>query len=144
MRTRVLRSVVLLGVSLCGVAWALRANASPLLAYREERLSVSLQRVPLADVMAMFARESGVEIDGEFDGTREVTHRFDGVPIAQALDRLLGDQNFTLTYAEDGRLRRLQLHGLAAPRRPIRPPPIARRPPARPVFSPPAGRARQR
>jgi hypothetical protein len=131
-------SVVLLGVLLGAPTWALPADVPPLLTYREERLSVRLERVPLADVMAMLASESGAEVDGELDGAREVTNRFDAVPIAQALDRLLGDQNFTLTYGEDGRLLRVRLHGLAAPRRPVRPPAATYRPPRRAGLVPPA------
>src|SRR5207249_3023226 len=42
---------------------------------------------------------------------RDVTRQFDRVPLADALVRLLGEQNFTLRYGSEGKLRKISLLG---------------------------------
>ena len=67
--------------------------------------------MPVAEVLAEFARQSGAEIRGEPAEAREVTAQFDDVPLGEALYRLLGDQNYALVYGDGGKLRAVRLLG---------------------------------
>ncbi len=84
--------------------------------YEDGRLTVRLEGVPLDRVVEMLGSETGVEFRGELLDWRDVTKRFDGVPLPEALDRLLGRQNFILRYGADGRPRVVELQGLSQPR----------------------------
>ena len=80
-------------------------------AYDDDRLTVHADRVPLADVVREIGRQSGAEIVGEVRKPRDVTRQFDRVPLVDALARLLGEQNFTLRYGSEGKLRKISLLG---------------------------------
>src|SRR5205823_3568503 len=56
-------------------------------------------------------RRGGAEIVGEVRKPRDVTRQFERVPLVDALVRLLGEQNFTLRYGSEGRLRTISLLG---------------------------------
>jgi hypothetical protein len=109
-------------------AWALLAAAVAFPAaaagpfdvhYRNGTLSVRIERVPLDDVLAAVARETGMTIEGEPLDRRDVSERFDTLPLDQALRRLLERQNFVLRYDADGTPARLELlGGPMAPRKP--------------------------
>lgn len=87
-------------------------GASPrLVEYRDDRLSVHLEKVPLDDVLAELARISGGQIRGELREPHEVTAEFRDVPLSDALHRLLGNQNFALVYGRSGELRAIRLLG---------------------------------
>jgi hypothetical protein len=94
------------------------ANGSPL-TYARGRLSGHLVGVTRGEALATVSRATGAEIRGTVADDRTVTKRFDRAPLAQALDRLLGDQNFNLTYGPDGEPVRIHLLGVAGPR-PVR------------------------
>ncbi len=80
-------------------------------AYDDDRLTVHAERVPLADVVREIGRRSGAEIVGEVRKPRDVTRQFERVPLVDALARLLGEQNFTLRYGSEGKLRTISLLG---------------------------------
>jgi hypothetical protein len=79
--------------------------------YSKDALTVRLDKVPLADVLADIGQQSGAEIRGSLREPREITAEFDAVPLAEALGRLLGDQNFALVYDKGGALRAVKLLG---------------------------------
>ena len=79
--------------------------------YRSDRLSVRLEKVPLEEVLAELGRVSGAEIHGAPREPRAITAQFDDVPLLEALFRLIGDQNFMLSYGEGDRLRTIELFG---------------------------------
>jgi hypothetical protein len=81
------------------------------LAYEDDTLSVHLEEAPIGDVLAELGRASGAEIRGQVQAPRSLSVRFDRVPLAEALHRLLGEQNFTLRYGRGGRLRSVELLG---------------------------------
>src|SRR5205814_8862134 len=85
--------------------------SASVLTYRNDRLSVRLVGVPLAEVMADIGRASGAEIYGILPQPREVSAEFDDVPLVEALDRLLGNQNFVLKYGKGDRLHAIKLLG---------------------------------
>ncbi len=76
-----------------------------MVAYDDGRLTLHAEKVPLADVVREIGRQSGAEIVGKVRKPREVTRQFDEVPLFDALVRLLGEQNFTLRYGSEGKLR---------------------------------------
>jgi hypothetical protein len=80
-------------------------------AYDDGRLTLHAEKVPLADVVREIGRQSGAEVVGAVRKPREVTRQFDQVPLFDALVRLLGEQNFTLRYGSEGKLRTISLLG---------------------------------
>jgi hypothetical protein len=82
--------------------------------YADDALTVRLTRAPVGDVLDEIGRQTGAEIRGEPAQAGEVSADFDAVPIAEALDRLLGSQNFTLVYGDNGKLKVVQLLGVAS------------------------------
>lgn len=112
-------------------ATALAADA-PLVEVRDDRLTVHLEKVPVETVIAEIGRASGAEIRGRVREPREVSGDYDGVPLPEALHRLLGEQNFTLTYGDQGRLRAIKL--LGGPQEP--PPTLVTAPAAPPSTAP--------
>jgi hypothetical protein len=101
------------------VVAALVLSAGPLAAgeptcgvsYDADRVTVHAAGVPLADVVREIGRQSGAEIVGEVRKPRDVSQDFERVPLADALLRLLRDQNFTLRYGPEGKLRKIDLLG---------------------------------
>jgi len=80
--------------------------------YRDDdTLSVDLVGVPLSEILAEIARQTHAEIRGAPREAGQVTARFEGVPLSEALDRLLCGQSYALIYGEDGMLRAIPLLG---------------------------------
>ena len=92
-------------------AGSLAAREPCEVAYDDGRLTMHVEKVPLADVVREIGRQTGAEIVGEVRKPREVTRQFDRVPLVDALARLLGEQNFTLRYGSEGKLRTISLLG---------------------------------
>ncbi len=104
--------------------------ARPKVEYRDDRVTAKLEAVELEAALAALAQASGAELRGTVRTPRTITTELDAVPIGEAMPRLLGEQNFTLSYAADGRLTAIVLLG-----GPEKPPPPA----AQPAASPAAG-----
>ncbi len=81
------------------------------IAYRNDRLSVTVTATPLAEVLAEIQRVTGAAVGGEAVAAREVTMQFDDLALAEGLQRLLGEQNFTIRYGERGRVAAIELKG---------------------------------
>jgi hypothetical protein len=79
--------------------------------YRDDRLSVRLEHVPLVEVFQELARITGATVRGQVIDAHEVSVEFHDVPLTEALQRLLGNQNFTLIYDGSGNLRTVRLLG---------------------------------
>ena len=92
-------------------ARAVAEASPPIVTYRSDQLSVRLEKVALEDVLTELGRVSGAEIQGAPREPRDITAQFDDVPLPEALQRLLGDQNFILTYGDGDRLRTIELFG---------------------------------
>lgn len=90
----------------------------PAFAIRSGRVTAELHDVPRDLALRELAIELGADVWGEVLDPVPVSHRFVDVPVARALDRLLGAQNFLLRYDADGRLAGIELIGLAVPRTP--------------------------
>jgi hypothetical protein len=98
-------------------------GAPPRVEYADDRLTVQAEQVEIGEVLAAVARATAAEVRGSPLGPRRVTADFEHVPLSAALQRLLGEQNFTLRYREGGRLRTIVLRG--GPEAPVPPPPPA-------------------
>jgi hypothetical protein len=82
--------------------------AAPIVRYDEDRLSVRVVEMPLAELLDRFADASGAAIRGTVPD-RRVTATLDAVPLAEALTTLLGAHSFMLTYGSGGTLRTVEL-----------------------------------
>lgn len=100
-------------VTMFGAGYAV-GNEQPaprLVQYQDDGLTVRVTDVPLSEVLEELSRQSGAEIRGEPREARTVSFDFEKVPLAQALARLLPEQNFALVYGKNGRLERIRLIG---------------------------------
>ena len=104
-------AMLVAALGMCTAAAVAEDAATPdrVIRFENDTLTVRLARVPISDVLAELERQTGASVRGALLDPREVSADFKGVPLAQALARLLGDQNFALVYGEGGRLRALTL-----------------------------------
>src|SRR5216683_5851735 len=111
------RTVTVFVAALLALGGARAADQAPAggVRYRDDRMSVDLQGVPLADVIDELGRQSGAAIRGNVCRSRELSLTFDEVPLPQALERVLGEQNFTLRYGSGGQLEAVDLLGEPGP-----------------------------
>ena len=122
-------SLLAIALGFASSAWTADAPSRRALAYRNDRLSVRLTAVPLEEVMADLGQTTGAEVYGTVHQPRDVSAKFDDVPLVEALHRLLGDQNFVVKYGKGGRPRAIKL--LGGPQAPINP--VATSAPATPT-----------
>jgi len=85
------------------------------LEYRDDRLTVDVQGIPVEDLVTELGRRSGAKIRGHICKPRDLSLSFDEVPLSDALERLLGAQNFTLRYGPRNRLVAVELLGEPGP-----------------------------
>jgi hypothetical protein len=91
------------------LATALMARAE--VRYEKERVTARFDAVPVADAIQQIATATGGELRGGVRQPRDVTLELHAVPLEEALGRLLGQQNFTVRYGEDGRVKTIALEG---------------------------------
>jgi hypothetical protein len=103
----------LLLVALAAVPARAESTAPRVVQYSNDALTVRLTNAPVNEVLGEIGHQAGAEIWGEVAGAPEVTADFDAVPLADALYRLLGNQNFALVYGEKGNLKAVKLLGEA-------------------------------
>src|SRR5947199_3434995 len=115
-------------------------ESSPrVLDYRNDRLTVHVQEVPLAEVVTEIARQGGADLRGKVCRHSDVSAAFEAQPLGAALERLLGEQNFTLRYGPDGQLRVIQLLGQPEARASSSTPAVPTAAPLRPTPGFPVG-----
>ncbi|HEV7730967.1 MAG TPA: hypothetical protein VGR62_02350 [Candidatus Binatia bacterium] len=105
-----LAAAVLLAAVLAAPVHAADEAPASVVSVKGERLTVRVNAMSLDDVLQRFATATGAEIRGGVATPRDVSVEFEDVPVQDGLARLLGDQNFMLTY-RDGKLSRLTLLG---------------------------------
>jgi hypothetical protein len=103
---------------LAALGWAAQARAADpapapakTIALKGDRLTVKVSAVPLDEVLQAIVAPSSGEIRGSVKQPHDVSIDFEEVPVQDGLGRLLGDQNFVLTFRENGTLRSLTLLG---------------------------------
>jgi hypothetical protein len=87
------------------------AARPPTVRYRDDKVSVDLHEASVEAVLQALAKESGAELVGTTRAERPLTMSFEDAPTKEALERLVGAQNFTLKYDEGGKLRAIELRG---------------------------------
>ena len=103
---------LLVALALLGTVAANETHAEPAVTWADGVVSAEFERVPLDEAIAALARETGVEFRGELQDRREVTARFERARFRDVVDRLVGEQNFTITYDAAGNPRRVDLLGM--------------------------------
>lgn len=103
-----LRTLVVIGMVAASLAGA---TTPPAVTLRDDRLTARFEKVPLPDALTAIAQAGGGVVRGVVREPRDITTEFDAVPITVALPRLLGAQNFTLSYRKDGGLVAIVLLG---------------------------------
>lgn len=95
--------------------------------YRDDRLTVDVDQMPIGALLEEIAKQSGAELVGGPREERQVTAQFRRLPMQVGLQRILTTQNFTLRYGDGGTLRMIELLGgpqtAKAPAAPTLPPP---------------------
>ena len=85
--------------------------AAPTVRYRDDKLSLEARDVGLDVLLKAIAQESGAELVGAPRTDRAITITLEAAPMAEALERLVGAQNFTLKYDDGGKLKAIELRG---------------------------------
>ncbi len=83
---------------------------SPVVTVKDERMTVKVNGTSLEEILVRFSAATGAEIRGGIVNPRDVSVEFEDVSLQDGLARLLGDQNFMLTY-NGGKLTRVTLMG---------------------------------
>jgi hypothetical protein len=86
--------------------------APPTVTWKDGAITAVFDGVPLDEAVAALARAAGVEMRGELLEQREVHATFERVRFPEVLDRLVGEQNFTIVYDAAGQPRRVELLGM--------------------------------
>jgi hypothetical protein len=84
---------------------------APVVTVRDAKVTATLERAPVADVVAAIAAESGAEVRGTVATLPDVTLTLKDVPLDTALERILGPQSFTVVYDAGGGVKRITLAG---------------------------------
>src|SRR6185369_8022051 len=102
---------------------ATQATFPGTLTLRDGKVTAYLKAVRLDQVMTEVSRLSGVQVVWVDDTSRErpVSVGFTDLPLLHALDRLLGETNFVLFYADGQRNTRLTYIWIAAQRQRVEP-----------------------
>src|SRR4029453_6169167 len=109
--TRV-RVLLVAAVLLSATAGRAAKDAKQTIQYDDDRLTLRVEEALAADILQEVARQSGAEVRGQIPTTRRVSAEFEHAPLKDGLERVLGAQNFTLTYAGEGRLKTIELKGV--------------------------------
>ena len=108
-------------VALLGAPAAQDTPPEPAVTWADGFVSAKFDRVPADEALAALARETHAEVRGELQDRREVTAHFEHARFGDVVYRLVGEQNFTITYDAAGNPRRVDLLSVAsrsvAPRR---------------------------
>lgn len=105
-------AVCLLVATLVGAAAAEKESPpSSDVRWAHDTLTVHVTRMPVADLLAAIAKQTGAELRGAPRVEREVSLDVEAASLGDALKRVLGEQNFTVRYAADGKPGTIELLG---------------------------------
>ena len=104
-----LRSLMVSAAMLAALSVSAAAKPLARLEYKDDRVTMRADETPLADIIDAIKRQSGAELHGTAP-EKNVTLSLDDVPLRDALQRMLGEESFALTYGEKG-LKKLELRG---------------------------------
>ena len=86
-------------------------GATNVVRYANDKVTVDVKGMPAAELVNQIAAQAGAKVTGGVGNTGPVTATWIDLPLKDALEHILGAQNFTLTYSEQGALRAIQLRG---------------------------------
>ena len=100
--------------------WAAAGRDRPFIRVQEGLVHVSIQAVPLAEVLQEISLQSGIKVVFHSSRQTRVSAEFRGVPLEQALRQLIRE-NFLLLYAPDHHLLQAWVfdHGHLSSTRPL-------------------------
>src|SRR5262245_16577305 len=78
------------------------ASAAPTMTYRDDRLTAHMEKMPVADCVRAIEIATGADIRGKVPSEGEISIDLDAVPLHEALGRMFGERNFSITYRGDG------------------------------------------
>jgi hypothetical protein len=84
--------------------------ATNVVRYAKDKVTLDVKSMPANDLVDEIARQAGAKVTGSA-GTTPITATWTDLPLKDALEHMLGAQNFTLTYSDQGELRVIQLRG---------------------------------
>ena len=79
--------------------------------YAKDKVTLDVKDMPASDVVDEIARQAGAKVTGSVGTAAPVTASWTDLPLKDTLEHVLGAQNFTLTYSDQGELRVIQLRG---------------------------------
>jgi hypothetical protein len=79
--------------------------------YADDKLTIRVQGMPAEALVAEIAKQAGAKVTGTVGKATPITADWTALPVKDALEQILGPQNFTLTYGEKGELRVIALRG---------------------------------
>jgi hypothetical protein len=129
------RSLLVLSLLVALQARAAETKPDRVVRYRDDKVTLHAQDAPVADLLDELSRQSGAELRGEPPKDAKLTADFEAVPLQEALQRMLGE-NFTLRYADDGKLKTIDLKGGPEAPRKVPPPAMAGDVPIEPDTTP--------
>lgn len=86
--------------------------AANVVTYKNDKLTAHVQGMPADAFLAEIAKQADAKLTGTLEKAQPVTADWTDIPLKEALEHVLGAQNFTLTYSEQGTLRAIQLKGV--------------------------------
>jgi hypothetical protein len=114
----------------CAALWASAHAATDAEALRYDKGAVSgtLDAVPADEAVESLATATGARLEGTVIAPKPVTASFRNESIEGALARILGQQNFTVRYGSEDRVKSITLLGGPAAAKPAPAPPAATEP----------------
>lgn len=104
---------LLVALALFGtIAAAGMASPPPTVTWEDGRVSAKFEGVPVDEAVAALAQATGVEVRGALRERRDIHAAFDRARFLDVLNRLVGEQSFTITYDAAGQPRRIDLLGM--------------------------------
>jgi len=104
----------------------LRAGTSvasePTVRWVDGTVSADFEGIPLDQAVAALSEQVGVVFRGDLRDARAIHARFERARFREVVDRLVGEQNFTITYDANGHPRRVELLSMPHQQRPTPPP----------------------
>jgi hypothetical protein len=104
--------VLVVALALLGTIVAPGLASAPTVTWDDGTVTATFDGVPADEAIAALARATGVEVRGELREHGDVHATFERARFREVLDRLVGEQNFTITYDAAGRPRRVELLGM--------------------------------
>lgn len=92
-------------------AAAVKEPPPPTVVWKDDTVTIHADKAAAVTIVSLIGKASGAQVRGSVPPERTVSLDLEKVPVKEALERVLGEQNFTLTYGDDGALKTIELKG---------------------------------